>query len=130
MSRTLFLTGDEQAVFAALPSALREGWAVEPETSESYETDQQLEVRRHLLEGRKEFMALNRKLEKLGKDEAETQDLLSDLPDGTVLPMVFALGARALTAYVAATLKDLRAEDLEGLALLTDLRHQLFLANS
>ncbi len=128
----LYLTTAEATLFAALPEAVTKGHAVTPETSEVYETEQQLEVRRRLLEQNKKFLALKAQMETMQSESpAVIQKAFADQPTGAVLPMVFALGARYLTQCIGEVLKSITsADEVEGLLLLSDLRHQIFAVNA
>ena len=115
---------------------MKDGWKVEPETLESHERSEELEMRyrmasfddptlRKLCDDVKKAKDA-REIEKI----AETLDF-SSLPHAQVAELFFVLGTRVLSAMIRFVLSNADSdEDLEGIAALTEIRHMLFEANT
>src|SRR3989338_1997973 len=96
MAHPLYLTAQEQKVFEKLPAKLREGWKVEEEKLNAYETPRQLKIRREIFRKKdSKFLKLVKDLEKV-KVIRSPEDLVSqigEIPKHLLLNIVFMLGA-------------------------------------
>lgn len=130
---TLYLHPDERRLWEALPQGLRDGWTVKIETLSSYESERELEVRRHLI-GRKNPQ-LQKVLRKIGTatDIKTMDDLLrvtGPLPISLLQSILFAVGAATLRNTILDALSHAStAADIDGIALLSQSRHALLQTN-
>ncbi len=127
MDDTLFLTTDEQTRFGTLPEALRQGRAVETETSMAFESDEQLEIRRQLASFKDDptTVALADAIA-AGKPASEWPEV----PKSVLPELYFTIGARGVTAMIGALLGEIADnEDVDLLAALSFIRHELFGTN-
>ncbi len=127
----LYLTNDEQKLFQKLSEALKEGWKVEEEKMNSYESDAVLEMRQQMVhpEHRKlpALAALSKQLEK-GNLEKVT---FPKLPDDVYKEFFFTIGARGIHPLIDGLLHSAKTDDdMIALGDLTTMRHQLLLINS
>ena len=133
MTRTLYLTPDEKKVFLGLPAALREGWKMVEETLDCYEDEAELRTRSDLFRvNDPRFQDLLKKLQatKGNVTLQDVTDIGAKIPHEMMMSMFFTLGAGffrdALTGVLPVVAND---QDLEGAALLSELRHKLLEAN-
>lgn len=126
----LYLTKPEQDLFMKLPQKLREGWKVEVESGSAYESDAVLSMRGRMASFA-EFPAVQALVDRMQKGEKPENLSLKDVPE-TVLPeLCFTIGARGLSVFIGTLLKEVKSDgDIEGLAGLSLLRHEMLLANA
>jgi hypothetical protein len=130
MSSVLYLTADEKKVFDGLSETVREGWNVELEKNEAWETDEQLAVRANIADF-SAWPALRDMVDdaRFGKDIAIEN--LKSMPQEVLPELFFTIGARGMTMIIRTLLlKKPMDEDIESIAALSMLRHDLFEANS
>lgn len=128
---TLYLTADEQKRFQALPEGVKDGWVVEAETGDQYETKRQLEMRFYM-----STLAKDPAVRKLFEEFQSGKDLdqlaLPDLSESLASEFFFTIGARGLTLLMAQMFQEGLAndEDLEGVAGLSMIRHKILETNA
>lgn len=127
---TLHLTTEEQKWFETLPAALKEGWTVEPETIDAYETAEELQVRLNITRMPK-FPPVDKLLQKL-RDGADIKDVnLDDLPEEMMPSFFFAIGAKGVSIFMGALFKLAKDdEDVQALCAMSLIRHDILETNA
>lgn len=131
MSQSLFLTRQEQAIFARLSDKLREGWAVTPETIDNFETAEELHMRFRIAHFNDtaclKLAEAARKATTADEFEALTAMFdIRTLPKEELAELFFVLGLRVTSAMIAYLLYCAKTDtDLGGVAALTAIRHAL-----
>ncbi len=130
MNATIFLTPDERAAFETLPADVREGWSVQDETLDAYESVRQIAMRY----GMADFG-----MHPSVKDIVE-QILQGAAPDTVSLAHVgpdiqkefyYMIGARGVRALMQTIASGMRTdEDVEAYAALSVVRHKLLELNA
>lgn len=120
---------EEKKRFRELPEGLREGWKVEDEKLNAWESDEVLAVRAGMAtfsrypEAQKIMDAV-----RSGKPFAE---ISLDLPEAMMPDFYFTIGAKGVSTLIAELGKHLKTnEDVAGFAVLTVIRHELLENNS
>ncbi len=127
---TLLLTATERPWFDRLSEELKDGWVVQEETLDAYETDEALRIRSHMARfdsypQLKDMIAAVRS----GKPTKEWN--VDGVPEELLPTVFFTIGARGIAAMMSALLTQLRSdEDIRGLASLSAIRHDLLAANA
>lgn len=129
MHKTLFLTAAEQFMFGKLASSLRDGWDVQTEPLDCFESPRQIKMRYFLAD-----FTLHPEMKVLA-EKIEKQDLggftAADLPEGIESEVLFVLGARGVNALIESLLPSVaKDEEVEALATLSAVRHKLLEINS
>ncbi len=131
----LLLTAGERKIFDALSDSLKEGWTVRSEKIETFESPEELYMRYKIahftdlvcvtLAKRAEGISSMAEFEKI----ASTFDV-SSLPHEQLAELFFVLGTRVISAMIQCLLSRATTdEDLEGIAVLTNIRRMLKEAN-
>jgi hypothetical protein len=125
----LILTAEEQQLLGKVPAAVTAGFDVQPEELETYETDEELEIRWQI-SALKDHPAL-RPLGAFYKDGKMSEGFSFDgVPPELIPEFCFTIGARGVTLLVAAMILDLKTKDDTALlSNLTQIRNQLLLNN-
>lgn len=131
---TLYLTTEEQAVFASLSDALREGWTVEVESLPIEDSAAKRAIRFQLLRVR------DARLLQLRDSIANAKDIdavvtlirdqnLKDIHEEDLQQIFFALGPVVVTKLIQSMLSEVQTDtDIEGITALTVIRHSLLSA--
>jgi hypothetical protein len=128
MITTIHLTADEKKAYETIPAALRDGWTVEDETQTSYETDRQLMMRAHMSTLHKYVV-----VQEMAQHVMDGKGLpsLGGIPDDLLPEVYFTIGARGVDKLIKLAMQTIKTdEDMEGLASLTMIRHELLLTNA
>lgn len=127
---TLILTADERKIFDTLPATLKEGWMVEEETGNAYETHEELSMRQRMASF-EDFPQLQALAQQVTGNRPLAEISLQEVPPEILPEFCFTIGARGLSALIALALRQAKDdEDIEGLAGFTSLRHEMLIANT
>lgn len=130
MNQTLFLTDAERASFDSLPSAIKEGWDVQAETNESYESLRQIQMR-YSLSDFSFHPEIKSFVDAIADGGEPNLDVLDSLSPEVEKEIFFVLGARGVKSLIEALLGEVENdEDVELLASLSAIRHELLSINS
>ncbi len=125
----LHLTLAEQSLFKKLPASLQEGWEVKEETSQAYETDEQLQMRFQMASFKKDA-AVQNLATKLQAGKQIEKLSLDAVPAHFLQELYFTIGARGVTTFMAVLLQNLGTdEDVQALAGLSQIRHEILQTN-
>jgi len=126
MTPTLYLTAEERTAFDAFSEDLREGWDVKEETSDAYETSDELNMRAHMASFPEWMKELAEKIM-----EEKTEDISLDaVPEEALPDLFFTIGAQGVSWLMGLFIKNVKTdEDLQGLAAFSQIRHELLLSN-
>lgn len=131
MSTPLWLTADEQTVFAAFSPELRDGWEVQEETQTFADTSDRRAARLGLVRLHDPaLLALRDKAKEASSPEALAALLaemdVHDVSEDDLAELFFALGPDALTGLVVPLLREAKTDgDLDDVASLLLIRHSL-----
>ena len=126
----LFLNADERTRFGALSPALTKGYAVVDETSTAYETDYELAIRANMAE-LGSFPAFKKLTEDMKAGKKVDPASLKEIPEEAMPEVLFSIGARGIAMLMNEMLGMIKtAEDVEALAGLSTLRHDILTSNS
>jgi len=135
MHTTLYLTGDEQKLFEALPAETKEGWTVS-EVKLAMEDDRTIAVRAHMAEF--DDPSLRSAAEALATAKT-TKDFervagMVDFREYTpeqIAELFFALGVRTMTGFVGYLLLTAKDDEaIEAVAVISHIRDLLSQTNS
>ncbi len=127
---TLHLTKNEQLWFNQFSDALKEGWDVKEETLDSYETDEDLDIRYRLARFHA-YAPLKKLIEEAKSGKPTMQMSLKDIPQEMIPTIMFTIGAKGIAAMMSVLLaKSATDEDIKALAQLSMLRHSILEANA
>ncbi len=128
---TLYLTGEEDASFEKLSSAIRKNCKVEKETlTGHYETPAQISMRFRISDFKK-FPKLDSLMERLKEGEGLSAEDFEVLGPALQQELFFAIGARGVAGILLSVLSEAStAEDIEAIAHLSQVRHELLRVNS
>ncbi len=130
MTKTLFLTDAERATFDALPSSLRDGWDVQSESQETYESIRQTQIRYSLADF-SFHPEINSFVEAIVNGGEPDLDILDSLSPEVEKEIFFVMGARGVKSLIETLLPEIADdEDVELLASLTVIRHELLSINA
>jgi len=130
MNTTLYLTADEKSVFEKLPEELKEGWTVEDETQDSYESDEDLAMRAHMANF-EDSPNLKSAIENVQKTGEPGDISLDDVPEKFYESFFFTIGAVGMTVFLRAALLNAESEeDMGRVCLLGIMRNEMLKANS
>ncbi len=126
----LYLTADERKLFDVLSEELKEGWEVEEEVQDSYESPKVLAMRASMAS-----FDMYPELEDLAKRIQTGEDVsnisLADVSEQVLGEFAFTIGAKGLSAFIEQLAKEIQSnEDILGLAGLTLLRHEILDTNA
>ncbi len=130
MNKTLFLTDAERALFSALPSFVQEGWDVQTESLDAYESVRQMKIRYSLADfsfhpDMKVFA------ETIANGGEPDMNILDTLNPEVEKEIFFVLGARGVKSLMETLLAEIsNDEDVELLASLSVIRHELLSINA
>lgn len=129
MKHVIYLTAAEKSVFESLSEELRDGWSVEDEQLEKYETVRQISMRYHLAD-----FKFHPEVETLIKRilDGESPDIVDvEKLDPEVMKEVFFLiGARGVKSIIDTLMKNIsNDDDIELLMTLSTVRHKLLEIN-
>ncbi len=125
---TLYLSKAEQKLWDAFPEALREGWTVETEKDDGYETDDELRMNTCLTTMHK-YQPVQDMLKAATNGKEMSMSLLG-IPDEAALDFFFTIGARGLSNLVATLLTAAFTDtDIAVLAALSAARHEILTVN-
>ncbi len=129
MNNTIFLTADEQSLFQAVPESLREGWTVQSETLDCYESLRQIRMRISLADF-KFHPGVKTILDQISAGESPDKISFEHIGPDVQKELYFTIGARGVAAFIATLLSEIsKDEDIEALATLTVIRHELLTIN-
>ncbi len=131
MSQSLHLTKVEKRLFSLLSPELQKAWKkhLVDETSDAYETDEQIKERFTALGNDVKFShELSKALERCGNDMSL---VFNELPDHAIPTFLQGIGACGICAMVEGALKSGAVNDelLSGIANLTAIRHDILRDN-
>jgi hypothetical protein len=127
---TLFLTADEQKIFSGFSDALRDGWIIEPETSEVYESPEELAMRADI-SPLKRHPEVKKALSALQKGTDLEKIPFPTLSERDFAEFFFCIGARGTSAFLSALLQNAKTdEDLRAVASFSYVRHKLLESNA
>lgn len=127
----LHLTPSEQALFEALPSALREGWMIESETRSYVDTPDKMEIRMALLRLHDPKLIALREKTATAKNADEVAAIIGEtdlhgVDDDDLASLFFALGAETISKLIAFMIpKASTDKDVEGITALALIRHAI-----
>lgn len=126
----LRLTNRETDAWNALPPALREGWTVEAEDGTAYESADVLKIRAGMARF-DSYPALRDMVQALADGGAVDTSALGDMPESVLPELCFTVGARGVTALIAALLSAMSTdEDVAALAGLSSIRADILRTNA
>ena len=130
MDSALYLTKGEQKIFGSLSRDLQEGWKVEEETEESYESLRQIAMRYQMAD-----LSSYPEVEKIAEAMKAGKDLssfsLDDLPQESLKELFFVMGARGVNSLIQTLIHELKNyADVEALSALSTVRHELLSINA
>lgn len=128
MQTPLYLTADERKLFDGLSEALKDGWKVEKEMQNSYESEKVLSMRARM--AARESADVSHFFKKW--DEAKgAANGLPKLSNEQMLEFFFTLGATGISVFIDALLREMKTDDdIQGVAHLSFLRHRLLAINA
>lgn len=130
MAATLYLTAQEQKVFAALSKDLQEGWKLEEETGTSYESVRQIAMRYHMADF-SAYPKLQRVIDMIMSGKNLSGFSFDDLPPESFKELSFTMGARGINSLMQTLITDIKNDDdMQALASLSAMRHELLAINS
>jgi len=130
MTKTLFLTSAERATFDALPSSLRDGWDVQSESLETYESMRQIQIRYSLADF-SSHPEINSFVESIVNGGEPNMDVIDSLSPEVEKEIFFVMGARGVKSLIETLLPEVaNDEDVELLASLSVIRHELLSINA
>lgn len=128
---TLYLTQQEKKTFDAWSDDLRNGWQATAERDIPADTPARLQMRLQRMHLQSPFLKSLVQAIQPNMTPADAQKIfasasLKDASDADLAELTFAMGASGLTNVIAAMLATAKTDaELEQLAVLTTLRHQL-----
>jgi hypothetical protein len=130
MGQTLYLTDKEQKLFEALSSDIQEGWSVEQETQTSYESPAALDMRVQISSWKDDPLVQDI-VKSVEADKKPENATLPELSEEQLADFFFTIGAVGQTLFIVALLQDAKDDDdLQGVAHLTQMRHQMLKTNA
>lgn len=127
---TIFLTKEEQPLFAKIAASLTEGWTLETEDQTAYETPEVLEMRGNISPLRR-HPAVKEIAEKVQIGEKIENLKMPELSDEDVAEFFFMIGAKGMTIFLEMLLKEAKTDDdLRLIGHISDLRHSLLETNA
>jgi len=130
MDHPLHLTKDEQKLFDALSDSLKEGWEVHDETLTAFESDDVLRIRLSMARLSK-FPPTERIIKDVQGGKMPTPDMLDEIPEDILPTFFFTIGAKGVAAMMWILLQKIKDdEDIQGLAALSLIRHDILATNS
>ncbi len=130
MTTLLFLHADERSAFEQLPADIREGWDVQDEALETYESVRQITLRY----GMGDFgmhPSVRTIVDQIEKGVAPDAVSIAELGPDIQKELYFMIGARGVRSLMRAMLPNLRTDqDIEAYAALSVVRHKLLELNS
>jgi hypothetical protein len=125
---TLYLSKAEQKLWNAFPEALREGWNVETEGNDGYETDDELRMNTCLTTMHK-YEAVQEMLNAASNGK-EISLSLAGVPDEAALDFFFTIGARGIANLIATLMASAFTDnDIMTLSALAEARHEILTVN-
>ena len=132
MSAPLYLTPPEQTLFSRMDEATRARYQVIAETTEGFETVQQMDARLALLAS-DEYADVQKAAHDICTKLAETGELdglPADMTEGSMEALLFLVGARGLSDMILSVLNGKKAaEAADAAATLSVVRHALIETN-
>lgn len=129
-SPVLYLTQDEKKIFENLSEALREGWKIQDETINAYETDEQLAVRVSMADTDR-WPELKKLMQEMKEGKEVNVTDIKSIPESAMPELLFTIGARGVTMLIYALMQKAKDDqDIEGLAAFSMLRHDLLETNA
>lgn len=126
----LYLTENEETSFAALPESLREGWVVEREEGTAYEDEEVLKVRAGMARF-DSYPELKGLAAQVASGQALSSSQIDKIPESILPELYFTMGARGVGRLIVMLLRNVTTdEDVEGLAGLTHIRHDILHTNA
>lgn len=126
----MYLTATEEVLWQKLPASLREGWEVTEEAHIAYERPEELRMRAHIASFQK-HPAVQALTQKLAGGASVEEVSLDDIPEDVLPDVYFTMGAAGVKTLIGALLPRIQTDqDVEGLASLTEVRHELLAANA
>lgn len=124
---TLYLTATEKEMFDRLPVSLKEGWKVEVQSEDGYETPEELEMRgemAHITMGKNPKVAeLLKKFEESG--EVSSIDW-AELPEEVLMDFFFTIGASGIGGIIEYILAEAKEDkDVADAAQLSSIRARI-----
>lgn len=127
--KSLFLTPEEQQQFLTLHSSLRDGWSIETETLNCYESTLQLQMRYNMADFTM-HPSMQNWANRLLKGESVKDFSVADIDPSAYKELFFVLGAKGLKAIIHAMLQEIHDdEDIRALQEFTMARHKLLEIN-
>ena len=127
---TVYLTAEEQKVFATLSDSIREGVTIQNEEFDTFESDKQLAMRYHLADFTL-YPEVKQIAEAVLNGEDPSSFSLEDVPADVQKELYFTIGARGVDLLIRYVLREIEeAEDCAALCALTNARHELLSINS
>jgi hypothetical protein len=128
----MYLTSDEQRHFASLPADIRDGVIVTDESSQGFERAQELRIRAHIARfpDDPEMKKVKNHVAMLAIGRMPD---LSTISDSAMEDFLFTIGAKGITLLIKLHFQKgtfTTAGDISLLATLTDVRHDILLANA
>ena len=130
MHMVVYLTAEERAAFDALPADIREGWDVQEETLDCYESYAQLQMRYNLADFDM-YPDMKNWAEKIQNGEGIDGFSVDHIDPVAQNELFFVMGARGMKTLIDTVLGDISDdEDVRALSELSTVRHKLLEINS
>ncbi len=127
---TLYLLSGERVTWEALSDERKEGWTVKDETGTAFESADVLKIRAGMARF-ESFPELREVTKKVMAGEKPDLSILERMPEAILPELCFTIGARGVTALIAAQFKTLeKDDDIAALAGLTSIRHDILTTNA
>jgi len=130
MTKTLFLTDKEQSYLQNIPSSLRDGWDLQTETLDAYESMRQIKIRYSLSDFsfHPEIKTFVEGIMENGEPDMAVLDSLTPEVEKEIFFVLGAVGVKSLIATLLTEISD--DADMELLASLSVIRHELLSINA
>ncbi len=127
MDKQLLLTKDEILTFKSLDATVSSSYKPMEEKLDCYETPRQLTMRYSLAD----FSAVPKMKDLAMKlQKGDLSFSIDDIPEEAQKEVYFVLGARGVGVLIQSLLPGANAEELEAVAMLSQIRHKLLEINS
>lgn len=126
----IFLNAEERKRFDALSAEFTKGFTVTDETSKAYETDYELVIRANMAD-LSTFPAFKQMFDDLRAGKKTDVGMIKEIPEEALPEVMFTIGARGIAMLMDEAFDHVEsAKDMEGVAGLSVLRHDILTSNS
>lgn len=125
----LYLTPEEQQKFSKIDPTLTDGWRIETETLDCYESTLQLQMRYNMADFTM-HPSMKDWAERILNGESVTKFSVADIDASAYKELFFVLGAKGLKAIIGSILEEVREDDdVRALQELCMARHKMLEIN-